>query len=65
MKIIKGVDGMLVFKEFMAEPTELEFLMNEWMENNADCEYEIVNVQYCVDNGMAYALVVFKSIHYY
>ena len=65
MKIIKGVDGMLVFKEFMAEPTELEFLLNEWMENNADCEYEIVNGRYSVDNGMAYALVVFKSIHYY
>ena len=36
---------MLVFKEFMAEPTELEFLLNEWMENNADCDYEIVNIQ--------------------
>lgn len=65
MKIIKGVDTMLVFKEFMAEVGELEFLMNEWMENNADCEYEIVNVQYSVDNGMGYALVVFKSICYY
>ena len=65
MKIIKGVNTMLVFKEFMAETGELEFLMNEWMENNADCEYEIVNVQYSVDNGMAYALVTFKSIYYY
>lgn len=56
---------MLVFKEFMAEVGELEFLMNEWMENNADCEYEIVNVQYSVYDGMGYALVVFKSICYY
>ena len=56
---------MLVFKEFRAEVGELEFLMNEWMENNADCEYEIVNIQYSVDNGMAYALVTFKSIYYY
>ena len=56
---------MLVFKEFMAEAGELEFLLNEWMENNADCEYEIVNIQYSVYNGMAYALVTFKSIYYY
>lgn len=56
---------MLVFKEFMAEVGELEFLMNEWMENNADSDYEIVDIQYSVDNGMAYALVVFKSICYY
>ena len=56
---------MLVFKEFMAEPTELEFLLNEWMENNIDSEYEIMNIQYSVDNGMAYALVTFKSIYYY
>ena len=65
MKIIKGVDTMLVFKEFSCPVGELEFLLNEWMENNADCEYEIVNVQYSVDNGMAYALVTFKSIYYY
>ena len=56
---------MLVFKEFMAEAGELEFLLNEWMENNADCEYEIVNIQYSVYDGMAYALVTFKSIYYY
>ncbi len=56
---------MLVFKEFIAPVGELEFLMNEWVENNADCDYEIVDVKYCVDNEIAYALVIFKSIYYY